>query len=138
MCKYISQILLLVFILFIVHSQIYNVTDIITSVILWYSDNCRVFKMSLQVFLNLQTYWYVTSFQTIRRTLFPGSFCMKFFCLLWWSKPMLKCPLMQTGGIRWLSHDLCLDGEKVAQVSTLDVHFHSDYGFIENKFFSRI
>jgi len=39
--------------------------------------------MSLQVFLNPWLYWYVTSFQTIWHKLFPGSFCTKFFCMLW-------------------------------------------------------
>jgi len=56
--------------------------------------------------------------------LFPGSFSMKFFCVLQ-SKATLKYHPMQAGGIRWLSCDLCLGGEKVAEVFALVVHFHT-------------
>jgi hypothetical protein len=69
--------------------------------------------------------------------LFTGSFCMKFFCVLQ-SKATLKYPLMQARGIRWLSCDLCLGGEKVAEVFILVVHFRTVIMELTTKFFPRM
>lgn len=139
MCKYISQILLLVFFtLFIAHSQIYY-WPLIKQPPLYSATltNVEYFQMSLQVFLNSRIYWYFTSFWTIWHAI-SWKFLYKILLCVpvqTYVKMSSNAGWRNTMVIMWL----VLGWRESCPGFCASCSFlHSDYGFMENKFFPRM